>query len=1087
MKRFLFIALLCAGAQIAWADPIVVTTDEEIRAAIQTNNANIRLGADIDLSNSTLSIDSGLTVTIDMKGHKLDRHLTQRGEGGGQVITVRSGATLNLSNGTLTGGWGGAGGALVNEGGTVTLTNVACTNSVADDRGGGICNREGGTMTLTNVTITGCISEDGGGILNEEGATLTINNGTLTNNQATQEYGGAITNRGTLALNGCTMTGNSARRLGGAIVNVGAFSMQGDIVALNNTNGRGNPDNIYVFTELPITISGPLTVGEAPSISVYGDTQGAFTSGYSTYNNGVDPATIFTTDLPGYLDISLDNNEVALTKASETSEYYVERFWDEGSKTVKSRIKLATSYTELTGGSFPEDASGGWYVVRGNVSYDHMSFSSTTPIDILLCDGARLNLKYLRINQYCNLHIYGQRNDEGALYAMSDEDNMPGIGSGGEQYQNQFRTIEIHGGIINAQGGDDAPGIGAGGEKGDLYEEIRILGGYVEAQGGSNAPGIGRGPGYDAGEYGEINIYGGTVVARGGADGAGIGGGDDQAGGVTNIYGGTIFARGDDGAGIGGGDCGNGGRITIHGGDITAEGWTDGSSNGAGIGGGVDGNGGTIVINGGTIHAHGGLYGAGIGGGEDGNGGDITINGGIIDAESGMDNPGEGYRAVGPGEGCDDYGKLTLGDDLMVKSERKASAGERKAMCWYRVSAHIEPCKHDGEITYTSTGCTSDDTHTSHCQYCNHTETEPHHFVNDTCTVCGVSAMAYSVNIYEPQEQAGGTFDGTTYAKKTEYLIAPGKTFVLPTCQTQVLGKHFVGWTAHTDISGDSYISPYEAIGSTLYHVGDIDTISGSVSFVARYRPLNLVLQDNASNGDTLAYYDGAKVGSATLQGRTLTKDSTWQMICLPFDLSENKLATSPLAGCELKQLDLEGWYEHNANTAHQTGFDVAGSTLYLFFKDTTAIAAGHPYVIRWTEGTAIPNPVFTGTIINNSTVDIAATNMEFMGIFSPKMYVSEQPNIVYLASDNRFVQPDGTETVTIGSFRAIIRLRKFAQGSSAAPLTIITNLAGVNLPTGVEDVTGDRLPVTQKFIRNGMLFIERGGRIYNAQGAQIR
>ena len=1060
-KKILFIALLCFIAQWTWADPIVVTTEDELWNTLSetADNVQIVIGNDITL---TKHVTVWHTADIDLNGKTLHGDRT---EGNGTdykcLIIVAPTGNMTLHDGTL-----------------ADADNSGAGNE--EHGGGAIVNK--GTAALTNVTITRCIGKDGGAIKNNEGATLTINNCTLTNNKATSEYGGAITNRGTLALNGCTMTGNQARRLGGAIMSIGAFSMQGDIRALGNTNSHGNPDNIYVIPEVPITISGALTVGEAPSISVYGDTQGAFTSGYSTYNNGVDPATIFTTDLPGYLNISLAENEVAITKASETAEYYMERYWDSGSKSVKSRIKLATSYTELTGGSFPEDASGGWYVVKGNVSYDHMSFSTTTPIDILLCDGARLNLKYLRINQYCNLHIYGQRNDEGALYAMSDEDNMPGIGSGGEQYQNQFRTIEIHGGMIKAQGGDDAPGIGAGGEKGDLYDEIKILGGYVEAQGGSNAPGIGRGPGYDGDDYGEINIYGGTIVARGGADGAGIGGGDDQPGGITNIYGGNISARGDDGAGIGGGDCGNGGWITIHGGNITAEGWTDGSSNGAGIGGGVDGNGGTIVINGGTIHAHGGLYGAGIGGGENGNGGNITINGGIIDTEAGMDNPGEGYRAVGPGEGCDNYGKLTLGDDLMVKSERKAAAAERKAMCWYRVSVHIEPCTHPS-IYYTSSGCTAQDTHTMHCEFCNHTETEPHHFVNDTCTVCGVTATAYSVNIYEPQQQESGAFDGATYARTTEYMIAPSKTFVLPTCQTQVPGKHFIGWTAQTDLSSETYLSPYDAIGSQLHPVGEAVTVTGSISYIARYRPLHLVLQDDASNGDTLAYYDGAKVGSVTLQGRTLTKDSVWQMICLPFDLSENQLATSPLAGCELKQLDLKGWYDHNANAAHQTGFDLAADTLYLFFADTTAIAAGRPYVIRWTEGTAITNPIFNSVTINNTLEEIRAKDMDFVGLYGPKTYLGAQPNIVYL-SDSTFLQPDGTETVTIGSFRAIVRLRRFANNTNE-PLTIITNLAGIKIPTGVEneEVRGK----SEKILRNGMLFIERNGKLFNLQGAEVK
>jgi len=117
----LLAVLTCATAVGAQT---TVSTDSELRTAIQTDGANITVTADIDLSNSTLSIASGKTVTINLGGHTLDRKLTKRGEGGGQVITVRSGATLNLSNGTLKGGWGGAGGALVNEGGTVTLTKI---------------------------------------------------------------------------------------------------------------------------------------------------------------------------------------------------------------------------------------------------------------------------------------------------------------------------------------------------------------------------------------------------------------------------------------------------------------------------------------------------------------------------------------------------------------------------------------------------------------------------------------------------------------------------------------------------------------------------------------------------------------------------------------------------------------------------------------------------------------------------------------------------------------------------------------------------------------------------------------------------
>ncbi|MBO4578135.1 MAG: hypothetical protein J5688_05440, partial [Paludibacteraceae bacterium] len=74
-KLFTFI-LLCACA-LAWGDNYNVGTDGDLRAAIQNNNANITVTADIDLSNSTLSIESGDTVTIDLNGYTLNRGLTK--------------------------------------------------------------------------------------------------------------------------------------------------------------------------------------------------------------------------------------------------------------------------------------------------------------------------------------------------------------------------------------------------------------------------------------------------------------------------------------------------------------------------------------------------------------------------------------------------------------------------------------------------------------------------------------------------------------------------------------------------------------------------------------------------------------------------------------------------------------------------------------------------------------------------------------------------------------------------------------------------------------------------------------------------
>ena len=57
-KTLFLLATLMAMAQGAWAQT-TVSTDQDLRAAIQNDGANITVTADIDLSNSTLSIPEG--------------------------------------------------------------------------------------------------------------------------------------------------------------------------------------------------------------------------------------------------------------------------------------------------------------------------------------------------------------------------------------------------------------------------------------------------------------------------------------------------------------------------------------------------------------------------------------------------------------------------------------------------------------------------------------------------------------------------------------------------------------------------------------------------------------------------------------------------------------------------------------------------------------------------------------------------------------------------------------------------------------------------------------------------------------------
>ena len=287
---------------------------------------------------------------------------------------------------------------------------------------------------------------------------------------------------------------------------------------------------------------------------------------------------------------------------------------------------------------------------------------------------------------------------EGVNIVRCGNEHFPGI------LPAEGKTLTL-GGTGSLSIGCNGWGAGIGGGKSGDGADVTINGGIVNAWGGYSGAGIGTGENLDDGiDYtGKLTVNGGEVYAYGGNDAAGIGGGWNASGSDVTVNGGYVYAKGDgNGAGIGSGseDSFSGGRIggklTVTGGHVEAYGGVDA----AGIGGGEDADGGTVAISGGYVYAKGSYGGAGIGGGEGGDGANVTITGGTVHASAGSGDTGN--RAIGPGYGDDVYGSLTIGDLMMVRSERIFTEPERVNGCWYRTDVHVEPCTHPG---YTADTC----------------------------------------------------------------------------------------------------------------------------------------------------------------------------------------------------------------------------------------------------------------------------------------------------------------------------------------------------------------------------------------------
>jgi hypothetical protein len=388
----------------------------------------------------------------------------------------------------------------------------------------------------------------------------------------------------------------------------------------------------------------------------------------------------------------------------------------------------------------------------------------------------------------------------------------------------------------------------------------------------------------------------------------------------------------------------------------------------------------------------------------------------------------------------------------------------------------VEVCDHSDGFTYTVDGTGPNDHHISHCPYCLHTDTALHTFdANGVCTVCGVHATAFEAKLYMPAAQPDGSFDGQTYNITATHLVVPESDFRLPMATLNVPGLTFVGWEATTVPTEDSYTSPYTtATADTLYRAGNTYKVSGNICFVARYKVADIYLYDDEPNGETLNEFNGMKVSKVILSGRVFNKNNTWQPITLPFSLTPDELAASPLTGCTLKELDTENSYN-----------DAANHMVYLYFKDATAIEAGVPYIIRWESGDPVLSPEFTNVTLTNKTADAKGNLLLYKAIYSPQTFTSANKKVLYFNENGVLLFPDGQAPVIVGSCRAYFRLTNFqADEDPDAEWTISTNLDGEQ---GIDQITNDQLPMTNKVIYNGMLFIERNGKLYNATGKQIK
>ena len=244
-----------------------VSTAADLTAAIANPDVNtVRLASDINID-TTLAVNR--TVTLDLNGHVLKYESANNGsvivvENGGQ-LTIEDSNTSNLSHKFMPNGklW-----VLDEASGTETVTGGVITGGTGTDLstyggttwycGGGALIKNGGSLTMRGGNIIGCSAECGGGVcIDSEQGQFSMSGGSIIGCVASNSGGGVFASgkfqmSDKAVIRSCTVESTIQYVCGGGVyVNGSSFEMSDTAKiegcqAISTSSNSSNGGGVYV-------------------------------------------------------------------------------------------------------------------------------------------------------------------------------------------------------------------------------------------------------------------------------------------------------------------------------------------------------------------------------------------------------------------------------------------------------------------------------------------------------------------------------------------------------------------------------------------------------------------------------------------------------------------------------------------------------------------------------------------------------------------------------------------------------------------------------------------------------------------------
>jgi len=251
--------------------------------------------------------------------------------------------------------------------------------------------------------------------------------------------------------------------------------------------------------------------------------------------------------------------------------------------------------------------------------------------------------------------------------------------------------------------------------------------------------------------------------------------------------------------------------------------------------------------------------------------------------------------------------------------------------------------------------------------------------------------------------------------------------------------------------------------------------------------PLDIILQEKETNAyydEFAANYNGRTVAAATLN-RQFTKGS-WATLCLPFNVTAGLLGTLGMRGrvFEFARAEMD-----------------EGGNVTLYFSQAKMMKAGQCYIVNPNAAMAAKTSfVFTKVTFDFSAdkvSDLTVANaydgldgtgsgdITLVGALRYGVVKSSDDGNYYLGlKDNMVFRPNTSTGTKLPAYRGVFRSLVLV---NAAHVRIVADGENVTELDVMDESTDKTSSNVNKFIRNGVLFIERNGVIYNAQGTRVR